>query len=248
VARRTNNSPSASIPRLTVSRAELDRRLEERIDHGQGLLDRPIASDEDLKTARDDYYTWHDYNTVLIQRSFSTSEPANEYKDWIGFGSGSTSLPAQIKEFHEDVGRYLRRLVSLKERLELYEEIAGAPRQEAQTPSGGTAVFVVHGRSDATKQAVARFIEQVSSLKPLVLHEQPSSGRTIIEKFENYAASASFAIVLLTGDDEGGCWGPVNDTAEPGRTLCLSWGSSSANLVEPVSQFCTRKRSSFRPT
>ena len=37
-------------------------------------------------------------------------------------------------------------------------------------------------------------------LEPVVLHEQPNQGRTIIEKFEEYA-QVGFAVVLLTPDD-----------------------------------------------
>jgi predicted nucleotide-binding protein len=36
-----------------------------------------------------------------------------------------------------------------------------------------------------------------------ILHEQANRGRTIIEKFEDYA-DVGFAVVLLTGDDRGG--------------------------------------------
>jgi predicted nucleotide-binding protein len=66
-------------------------------------------------------------------------------------------------------------------------------------------VFIVHGRDDAMKQAVARFIEKLE-LKPVILHEQADKGRTLIEKFEDHSA-VGFAIVLLTPDDEGGLRG-----------------------------------------
>ena len=36
-----------------------------------------------------------------------------------------------------------------------------------------------------------------------ILHEQADQGRTIIEKFEANSADVTFAIVLLTADDEG---------------------------------------------
>jgi hypothetical protein len=78
VGRHANDAPST--PRLTVDRAELDRRLEERILRGRELLDRPISTPGTFKTISDDYYTWHDYNTTLLQGSFSTSEPADEYR------------------------------------------------------------------------------------------------------------------------------------------------------------------------
>lgn len=64
----------------------------------------------------------------------------------------------------------------------------------------GRQVFIVHGHDEAAKESVARFIEKVG-LKPVILHEQPNGGRTIIEKFETYSKEAVFAVVLLTPDD-----------------------------------------------
>ena len=63
-------------------------------------------------------------------------------------------------------------------------------------------VFVVHGRDDGAKEAVARFLTKMG-LQPIVLKEQPNEGRTIIEKFEYHALRVGFAIVLLTPDDVG---------------------------------------------
>ena len=63
-------------------------------------------------------------------------------------------------------------------------------------------VFTVHGHDEAAKHAVARFIERLD-LEAIILDEQPSEGLTIIEKFEKYAGSADFAIVLITPDDVG---------------------------------------------
>jgi predicted nucleotide-binding protein len=40
-------------------------------------------------------------------------------------------------------------------------------------------------------------------LEPVILHEQPSEGRTIIENFSVHAKEAGFALVLLTADDLG---------------------------------------------
>jgi predicted nucleotide-binding protein len=126
------------------------------------------------------------------------------------FFSGDESLSEKIADLHADERRSIQRLASLKERLELFEEETDGVPPEAPGPGrlpSGTAIFVVHGRSEAPKQEVARFLDQVTSLRPLILHEQPSSGRTIIEKFEDHAASAAFAVVLLTGDDEGSLLG-----------------------------------------
>lgn len=61
-------------------------------------------------------------------------------------------------------------------------------------------VFLVHGHEVGPREAVARFLERCD-FEPIILHEQPNKGRTIIEKFEDNA-DVGFAIVLLTPDDE----------------------------------------------
>lgn len=64
-------------------------------------------------------------------------------------------------------------------------------------------VFVVHGRDDGLKGSVARLLDRLD-LVPVILHEQPNKGRTIIEKFEDECRDVGFAVVLLTPDDKGG--------------------------------------------
>lgn len=63
-------------------------------------------------------------------------------------------------------------------------------------------VFVVHGRDNEAKHAVSRFIEKLG-LEAIILHEQASSGMTIIEKIEHYSNDADFAIILYTACDLG---------------------------------------------
>lgn len=60
-------------------------------------------------------------------------------------------------------------------------------------------VFVVHGRDEEMKQTVARTLGKLE-LDPIILHEKPHKGRTIIEKFTDYS-DVSFAVVLLSPDD-----------------------------------------------
>lgn len=60
-------------------------------------------------------------------------------------------------------------------------------------------IFIVHGHDNTMKAEVARTIERIG-LKPIILHEQPNKGRTIIEKFTDIK-NVGFAIVLLSPDD-----------------------------------------------
>jgi hypothetical protein len=51
---------------------------------------------------------------------------------------------------------------------------------------------------------VVRVLERTTSRDVTVLHEQANRGRTVLEKFEDHADVASFAVVMLTPDDVGG--------------------------------------------
>lgn len=79
-----------------------------------------------------------------------------------------------------------------------------APPDTASTGTSldNTKVFIVHGHDDAAKLSVARFIEQMN-FKPIILHEQASGGKTIIEKIESYT-DVGFGVVLYTPCDVGG--------------------------------------------
>ncbi|MGA2005425.1 MAG: nucleotide-binding protein [Terriglobales bacterium] len=62
-------------------------------------------------------------------------------------------------------------------------------------------VFLVHGHDETVKETVARFLEKLD-LNPVILHERPNQGKTVIEKFEAHS-DVGFAVVLLTPDDVG---------------------------------------------
>jgi len=80
------------------------------------------------------------------------------------------------------------------------------PREELPTPvmfnqpqlSRGD-ILLVHGRDEATKESLLEFLEKLG-LHPLVLHEQPDGGRSLIEKSEEFS-NILFAIILITPDD-----------------------------------------------
>lgn len=61
----------------------------------------------------------------------------------------------------------------------------------------------MHGHDSGRENEVARVVNQLTGVAPVILHEQPDGGRTVIEKLEDHAQSAGFAVVLLTADDTG---------------------------------------------
>lgn len=62
-------------------------------------------------------------------------------------------------------------------------------------------IFIVHGHDAEVRESVARFLTTIG-FDPVILHEQPNQGRTVIEKVEQHS-DVGFAVVLLTPDDEG---------------------------------------------
>lgn len=66
-------------------------------------------------------------------------------------------------------------------------------------------VFIVHGHDEGPREGVARFLGNVG-LEPVILFEQASGGKTVIEKIEANQ-DVGFAVVLMTADDEGGVMG-----------------------------------------
>lgn len=99
----------------------------------------------------------------------------------------------------ERISAFLHRMENqlIAEELKQAQEPAAQPVKKLT----GNQVFIVHGHDTEAKLAVARTLEQLN-YKPIILHEQATKGKTIIEKIEEYS-DASFAVVLYTPCDWG---------------------------------------------
>jgi len=62
-------------------------------------------------------------------------------------------------------------------------------------------IFIVHGRDHKPLKELKTLLEDFG-LNPIVLHEEPSGSRTIVEKLERYS-DVGFTFVILTPDDIG---------------------------------------------
>lgn len=88
----------------------------------------------------------------------------------------------------------------------------------------GTSIFVVHGHAEGPKYELMRLLDRTSALPPVVLHEQPNRGATVIEKLERHATTAAFAVILLTADDVGGAAGSDMHQARGRQNVVLEMG------------------------
>lgn len=214
---RSSSSKSAEPPRLALTnpRERTDQLLMELISKGQSLL-ATITSTSDFELAQKAYFAWDSRNHVMLKALFTTEEMLETYKGFYIPISYTAPLDRRNAELYEQIESHVQQLISIRDATPLLQ----APDEGQETASTTSAVltevtastrsavFIVHGRDEAAKEAVARLVER-QALEAVILAEQPNGGRTLIEKFEAYASSVVFALVLLTPDDVGG---PITST------------------------------------
>jgi predicted nucleotide-binding protein len=61
-------------------------------------------------------------------------------------------------------------------------------------------IFIAHGRDFKLITELKMMLTKLG-LKPIVLREQPSGSRTVVEKLEKYSKNVSYAFIILTPDD-----------------------------------------------
>ena len=198
-----NASP---LPRLTVSREEAKEKIQARITQAPRLSGSQYIY-EDLVRACE---KWSEYNETLLARLFGGNTEYINYERFTQFERGSVRSSLSICD--RNMRDSISSLESTYEQIELYEEYS-EPTNATQH-SFGNDIFIVHGRDDGAKETVARFVEHLG-IQPIILHEQTSRGKTIIEKIERLSDNAGFAIVLITPDDVGGLESEVDDGQNP---------------------------------
>lgn len=124
----------------------------------------------------------------------------NRAVDWLKQNSPKTSLARELLTVPiHNIQRSLKILLKAQPTIPFVAKASTVtPPHHANTKK----VFIVHGHDDGLKNAVARFLSRIG-LSPVILHELPNRGRTIIEKFMDHS-DVGFAVVLLTADDKGG--------------------------------------------
>ena len=200
-----------TLPKLLVSMEAAKKKIQERIDKGQTLLNRQIDSEDELDIVGKEANNWSRYNTDLLITIFGDFALADQYQNFCyprmtdedrfehadGLGHYYIlKLDWKVGEYKSDMEDSTKSLESIRDRLELF----GEPDPPERT--FGDKIFIVHGHDEAAKHKIARFVDDLD-LTATILDEQPSMGQTIIDKFEEHANEAGFAIVLLTADDVG---------------------------------------------
>ena len=202
--RKTPEPPPIEVRQFT--RSEIDRgigKLRRRIEEVNALDPNQIRFD-DAKIDTVESNIRESTREVFGPRSPEFRDHEH-HRIWHGGYNMMDSEGQRQRKFADGIPQTVTMLEGLISRL---EEKRDNLEPEAPTAipsiaplSGTRRVFVVHGRDESAKEAVARFLTKLD-LEPIILHEQPNQGRTVIEKFEG-SADVDFAVVLLTPDDVG---------------------------------------------
>jgi CheY-like chemotaxis protein len=104
----------------------------------------------------------------------------SEAEQW----SKSNSIPLVLKSEGQR---------AIRAALEGFGLVKGTPRPKT---------FIVHGHDDVALLQLKNYLQNTLHWpEPLVLREQAHSGKTLIEKFEDYSGEVDCVFVLLTPDD-----------------------------------------------
>lgn len=211
MAKRSQPLPVDNTPtQLILSKSEFTKNLDERIKLGEELYNRAVRTQDEYSKNKEDYYSWSDYNSEFLKQAFNKEN--NEYKksydsensSYFGVIGGTISLTQEIQELKGDINNCLGNLKNLRQKTALLKSVkedTEVTKTEKSSVLDKSQVFIVHGHDDAAKTKTARFIEKLG-LKPIILHEQASGSKTVIEKIEAYS-NVGFGIVLYTPCDIG---------------------------------------------
>lgn len=173
------------------------------------LINTQIESGEDIlrggSIEKDVYSTWELLTKNYLEKAFGKNSPnINSVSDVGKYGSFPMGASEGWWNDHQakSLRTQLSKMKGLIELLKTELELQQGSVISHQASIHGHKIFLVHGHDEAALQETARFLEKLDQ-EVIILREQTNQGRTIIEKFEDYA-DVGFAIVLLTSDDKGG--------------------------------------------
>lgn len=189
--------------RLLIPLKEAQERISRQIHRGTAVPNQSINENDEARS-------WYEFTSELLRQITNNDQLVDYFT-----GKGSYDFDPDISP-----AGYLKKLRSIHERLELLPAPEPTKVMPPNTPvdSGkptSRRVFIVHGHDDGLKETVARCLHQLN-LEPVILHEQPNRGRTIIEKFEAYS-DVAYAVVLFTPDDIGHAVGRPDEAKHRAR-------------------------------
>lgn len=204
-----------------ISREEAIFTLSELARKGEQINGRTISNRYQLDKAAESFEVWlANLSDAFGKLYFEPAYPRSLFPDSPRVEELDGRFIDRIQAFGSFMQVCLEKLTNLIKELEIDDNLVddvqlgveisateanrGDMQKSVNNPQKiNNKVFIVHGRDDAARQSVARYVERFG-FEAFILDERPNMGRTIIEKFEGESSGTGFAIVLMTPDDIGG--------------------------------------------
>lgn len=211
---------------LIIEKKDFEEQLKSQISKGAHLLEREVRADKttivqpgriiEIKNYKEseknsflsDCRKWDSYNSALIRRSFDDNDAPYSYFSAYGRTGDLTNLLGEdiVKEVKHQISEKINYLENIIEQLPLIPQVAVIATKDNRDMNTKIDietkdVFIVHGHDSGLKNEVARFVADMG-YNPIILHEQPNQGKTIIEKIETFS-NVCYAIILYTPCDIG---------------------------------------------
>lgn len=143
-----------------------------------------------------------DVKRIVVKKTERTTEELSRYEnDHMSPGIFMHISREDIFSYDEHTTDITKQVFSSAKNKIDSNNVSNTPAAMPEVSYDRKKVFIVHGHDELAKSEAARFIEKMG-FEPIILHEQASSGSTIIEKIEKYS-NVGFGIVLYTPCDLG---------------------------------------------
>jgi predicted nucleotide-binding protein len=167
------------------------------------LIDQQIKDASNGTPANFD--EWQNKTDVVLRSIFG--ETGAIYKKFTDIRY-SPSFYTDSTDFAPYLVRGVQEAISLMQagKLELEITAEAAPISADPAPASSppsTRIFIVHGHDDSKKYELESYLQKLVGEPPVILHQEPSGGKVLIEKLEDSSTSIGYAVVLLTADDLG---------------------------------------------
>jgi predicted nucleotide-binding protein len=169
------------------------------------ILER-ARRDGDFDTAREKLKRWKE----RAVRSLAEDVHPREAQRLQEKRKGSIIMGQPLRNLSDELQMYNAFLGALSEEITAHAndvlEVpvpAASPSKPVQAPAPSTSnsIFIIHGHDELNVLRLKELLRDRWNLDPIVLSLKPGKGRTIIEKFEEEAQRAVFALALFTPDD-----------------------------------------------
>lgn len=189
----------------------------EKVEHAIKMIDEQAQalveivsrakSDHNFDAARERMKRWKERASILLAQAVHPNEGEKLRKK----RKGSFIMGEPFLNLRDEAEMYLGFLQSLREEVEKYpDDILSVPvpadqgpleQKQRETRAASNVVFIIHGHDELNLLRLKELLRDRWNLEPVVLSAKAGKGRTLIEKFEQEAQRASYALALFTPDD-----------------------------------------------